>query len=55
LNEEEYNLVDTPGIFDTMIPDDETMEEIARSIVQCSHGIKAILYVISKCLHFQKK
>jgi len=53
LDDDEYNLVDTPGIFDTSRPDDEVMEEIAQSIVQCSHGIRAILYVLSKC--FQKK
>ncbi|GES76262.1 hypothetical protein GLOIN_2v1579348 [Rhizophagus clarus] len=40
-----YNLVDTPGIFDSREPNDETLKEIARSIVQCSFGIKAILYV----------
>ncbi|RGB33870.1 hint module-domain-containing protein [Rhizophagus diaphanus] len=42
----EYNLVDTPGIFDVRKPNDEILKEIARSIVQCSHGIIAILYVI---------
>ncbi|GBB89674.1 hypothetical protein RclHR1_16450004 [Rhizophagus clarus] len=42
----EYNLVDTPGIFDVRKPNDEIMKEIARSIIQCSYGIKVILYVI---------
>ncbi|CAG8566532.1 uncharacterized protein OCT59_025889 [Rhizophagus irregularis] len=47
LNGKEYNLVDTPGIFDTRKPDDEVLNEIARSIVQCSHGITAILFVMA--------
>jgi hypothetical protein len=46
--DKEYNLVDTPGIFDVRRPDDETLKEIARSIVQCIYGIQAIVYVISK-------
>ncbi|GBB89672.1 hypothetical protein RclHR1_16450002 [Rhizophagus clarus] len=47
LNDNEYNLVDTPGIFDTSRPDDEVLDEIAKSIIQCSHGIKAILFVMA--------
>ncbi|RIA96671.1 hint module-domain-containing protein [Glomus cerebriforme] len=47
LNDNEYNLVDTPGIFDTNRPDDEVLNEIAKSIVQCSYGIRAIIFVIA--------
>ncbi|PKY56173.1 hypothetical protein RhiirA4_549112 [Rhizophagus irregularis] len=46
LDGKEYNLVDTPGIFDTKRPNDKMQNEIARSIVQCSHGLMAILFVI---------
>lgn len=48
LNSKEYKLVDTPGIFDTQGTNDEVLDEIAQSIVQCCHGIIAILYVIGK-------
>ncbi|CAB4377437.1 unnamed protein product [Rhizophagus irregularis] len=47
LNGKEYNLVDTPGIFDTRRPNDQILNEIARSIVQCSHGLMAILFVMA--------
>ncbi|CAG8583380.1 14456_t:CDS:2 [Funneliformis caledonium] len=47
LDNKEYNVVDTPGIFDTHKPDDEIMNEIAQSIVQSCNGIVAILYVIA--------
>ncbi|CAI2166199.1 4492_t:CDS:2 [Funneliformis geosporum] len=47
LDDKEYNFVDTPGIFDTQKPDDDIMKEISQSIVQCSNGIVAILYVIA--------
>ncbi|RGB33871.1 AIG1 family-domain-containing protein [Rhizophagus diaphanus] len=47
LNGKEYNLVDTPGIFDTKRPNDQILNEIARSIVQCSHGLMAILFVMA--------
>uniref|UniRef100_U9UQ15 AIG1-type G domain-containing protein n=1 Tax=Rhizophagus irregularis (strain DAOM 181602 / DAOM 197198 / MUCL 43194) TaxID=747089 RepID=U9UQ15_RHIID len=47
INGKEYNLVDTPGIFDTQKPDREVLNEIAQSIVQCCHGISAILYVLA--------
>ncbi|RGB42335.1 AIG1 family-domain-containing protein [Rhizophagus diaphanus] len=41
-----YNLVDTPGIFDTDDPNEVVLEEIARTIQKCAYGIKAILFVI---------
>ncbi|CAB4421894.1 unnamed protein product [Rhizophagus irregularis] len=47
LNGKEYNLVDTPGIFDTKKPKNEILDEIARSIIQCSHGLIAILFVMA--------
>jgi len=47
LDDKEYNVVDTPGIFDTQKPDDDILDEIAQSIVQSSNGIVAILYVIA--------
>lgn len=42
-----YNIIDTPGIFDT---DDftESILEIVRTIQKCTHGIKAILFVIGE-------
>jgi len=50
-DDKEYNIVDTPGLFDTKRPDDEVLDEIAQSIVQCSHGVAAILFVIGKNLN----
>ncbi|CAG8577020.1 10219_t:CDS:2 [Funneliformis mosseae] len=47
LDDKEYNVVDTPGLFDTQRPVDDILDEIAQSIVQCSNGIVAILYVIA--------
>ncbi|RGB34008.1 AIG1 family-domain-containing protein [Rhizophagus diaphanus] len=40
-----YNIVDTPGIFDTDDLDTVILDEIARTIQKCAHGIKAILFV----------
>ncbi|CAG8500782.1 2333_t:CDS:2, partial [Cetraspora pellucida] len=40
-----YNVVDTPGIFDTNDISDATTKEIIRTIVNCCSGIKAILFV----------
>ncbi|CAG8850153.1 16543_t:CDS:2, partial [Racocetra persica] len=40
-----YNVADTPGIFDTNDISDVTINEIIRTIVNCSSGIKAILFV----------
>ncbi|CAB4480607.1 hypothetical protein RhiirA1_445281 [Rhizophagus irregularis] len=41
-----YNIVDTPGIFDTDNPNEVVLEKISRTIQKCAYGIKAILFVI---------
>ena len=43
-----YNLVDTPGIFDTDVLVEDTLEEIARTIQKCAYGIKAIIFVFGE-------
>ncbi|KAF0524721.1 GTPase imap family member 7-like [Gigaspora margarita] len=40
-----FNIVDTPGIFDTSKPDEEVFKEIAKTVQKSAHGIKAILFV----------
>ncbi|GET02531.1 hypothetical protein GLOIN_2v1846293 [Rhizophagus clarus] len=40
-----YNIVDTPGIFDTDDLNKNILREIARTVQKCAHGIKAILFV----------
>ncbi|RIA79181.1 AIG1 family-domain-containing protein [Glomus cerebriforme] len=40
-----YNIVDTPGIFDTQKVTDEVFNEIARMVQKCAYGVKAILFV----------
>ncbi|GBB83524.1 hypothetical protein RclHR1_10220008 [Rhizophagus clarus] len=40
-----YNIIDTPGIFDTDDLDADILDEIARTIQKCTYGIKAILFV----------
>ncbi|GBC24716.1 uncharacterized protein OCT59_009312 [Rhizophagus irregularis] len=40
-----YNIIDTPGIFDTQLVTDKILEEIAKTIKKCKYGIKAILFV----------
>ena len=40
-----YNIVDTPGIFDTQQVTDEILKEIAETVQKCTHGVKAILFV----------
>ncbi|CAI2168682.1 18820_t:CDS:2, partial [Funneliformis geosporum] len=47
LDDKKYNVVDTPGIFDTNKPNDDIMKEIVQSIVQSCNGIVAILYVMA--------
>ncbi|RIB03773.1 AIG1-type guanine nucleotide-binding (G) domain-containing protein [Gigaspora rosea] len=42
---QKFNLVDTPGIFDTSKPDEEVYKEIAKIVQKCAYGIKAILFV----------
>ncbi|EXX69725.1 uncharacterized protein OCT59_009306 [Rhizophagus irregularis] len=41
-----YNIIDTPGIFDTQLVTDKILEEIAKTIKKCKYGIKAILFVL---------
>ena len=43
-----YNIVDTPGVFDTDDLEKDTLDEIARTIQKCAHGIKAILFVFGE-------
>ncbi|CAB4480618.1 unnamed protein product [Rhizophagus irregularis] len=45
IENEIYNIVDTPGIFDTDDLNEVVLEEIARTIQKCIYGIKAILFV----------
>ncbi|CAG8495872.1 16998_t:CDS:2 [Rhizophagus irregularis] len=40
-----YNIIDTPGIFNTNDPTEDILEEIARTIQKCTYGIRAILFV----------
>ncbi|RIB03774.1 AIG1 family-domain-containing protein [Gigaspora rosea] len=42
---QKFNLVDTPGIFDTSKPDEEVYKEIAKTVQKCAYGVKAILFV----------
>lgn len=42
---QKFNLVDTPGIFDTSKPNEEVYKEIAKIVQKCAYGIKAILFV----------
>ncbi|CAG8724464.1 1368_t:CDS:2, partial [Funneliformis mosseae] len=46
IGDETYNIIDTPGIFHTEKPNKEIMEEIARTVLKCAYGIKAILFVL---------
>ncbi|PKC65992.1 P-loop containing nucleoside triphosphate hydrolase protein [Rhizophagus irregularis] len=45
IGDEIYNIIDTPGIFDTDDPTEDILEEIARTIQKCVYGIRAILFV----------
>ncbi|EXX73349.1 uncharacterized protein OCT59_021241 [Rhizophagus irregularis] len=40
-----YNIVDTPGIFDTQQGTIPVLNQIAKTINKCAHGVKAILIV----------
>ncbi|CAG8619417.1 22320_t:CDS:10, partial [Cetraspora pellucida] len=42
---QKFNIVDTPGIFDTSKPDEEVFKEIAKTVQKCAHGVRAILFV----------
>ncbi|RUS18257.1 AIG1 family-domain-containing protein [Endogone sp. FLAS-F59071] len=41
-----FNLVDTPGVFDTVNPSHETREEISRVIAECAYDIQALIFVV---------
>ncbi|RUS23651.1 hypothetical protein BC938DRAFT_474828, partial [Jimgerdemannia flammicorona] len=41
-----YNLIDTPGVFDTVALGPQTLAEIAHVIGECSYGIQAIIFVL---------
>ncbi|XP_055962749.1 GTPase IMAP family member 4-like [Sorex fumeus] len=45
-NERELVVVDTPGIFDTEVPDENTRKEIARCLLLTSPGPHALLLVV---------
>jgi hypothetical protein len=40
-----YNIVDTPGIFDTDKITEEVYQEITNAVYKCSYGVKAILFL----------
>lgn len=40
-----YNIIDTPGIFDTQKVTDDVLKEIANAVKKCAYGVKAILFV----------
>ncbi|CAG8765954.1 5863_t:CDS:2, partial [Racocetra persica] len=40
-----YNIVDTPGIFDTKKESDTILTKISKAVNQCAFGVKAILIV----------
>ncbi|GET02607.1 hypothetical protein GLOIN_2v1701793 [Rhizophagus clarus] len=44
--DEIYNIIDTPGIYATDVPNEEILKEIALTIQKFAYGIKAILFVI---------
>ncbi|CAG8630264.1 1084_t:CDS:2, partial [Acaulospora morrowiae] len=45
INNTIYDVVDTPGIFDTQQNIDETLKKIAKAVNKSDHGVKAILVV----------
>ncbi|RIA84524.1 AIG1 family-domain-containing protein, partial [Glomus cerebriforme] len=51
-----YNIVDTPGIFDTQKVTDEILNEIVRVVQKCAYGVKAILFVFEeRCFTDEQK
>ncbi|GBC06588.1 hypothetical protein RclHR1_06940005 [Rhizophagus clarus] len=44
INGNTYNIVDTPGFFNTH--EDDSLKEIAKFIHKCAHGVRAILLVL---------
>ncbi|PKY55830.1 hypothetical protein RhiirA4_475582, partial [Rhizophagus irregularis] len=47
-----YNIIDTPGIFNTDDPTKDILEEIACTIQKCAYGIRAILFVFEASRRF---
>lgn len=45
-NTRELVVVDTPGVFDTEVPDSDTLKEIARCVLLTSPGPHALLLVV---------
>ncbi|RIA92276.1 AIG1 family-domain-containing protein [Glomus cerebriforme] len=41
-----YNIVDTPGIFDTKRVTKEIYKEISSAVNKCAYGVKAILFLL---------
>jgi predicted GTPase len=46
INNKTFNIVDTPGIFDTGKTNQEILKETAQAILQCAYGIQAIIFVM---------
>ncbi|CAG8566597.1 uncharacterized protein OCT59_025893 [Rhizophagus irregularis] len=46
INNKTFNLIDTPGIFDTGKTDQEILKETGQAILQCVYGIQAIIFVM---------
>ncbi|POG74094.1 hypothetical protein GLOIN_2v1579392 [Rhizophagus irregularis DAOM 181602=DAOM 197198] len=46
INNKTFNIVDTPGIFDTGKTNQEILKETAQAILQCTYGIQAIIFVM---------
>ncbi|GES76270.1 hypothetical protein GLOIN_2v1579392 [Rhizophagus clarus] len=46
INDKTFNIVDTPGIFDTGKTNQEILKETSQAILQCVYGIQAIIFVM---------
>ncbi|XP_061564013.1 GTPase IMAP family member 7-like [Cololabis saira] len=42
----DFSLIDTPGFFDTNMPEDDLKSEIVKCIVECASGVHAFLIVL---------
>jgi predicted GTPase len=45
IDDVQYNIVDTPGLFDTEQGSNPILEKISEVVNKCAHGVKAILIV----------